>query len=473
MSLRGRLRARPGRTGRLLAGLLLLAPVVAPQGAQEASGDELTAALAAKVLASGIFVSEREPDDVLAMNVHRMIGLFGYQPADITAVEIDAEEGLVTLRIKDAPPRSARFFGDQGCVVLPRGAEGVFFEPIELGESPPREPLPAGVPAGVDANKLAAAVAAAFAKSSDTAGFLVLLDGRIIAERYGEGITPDMPLECWSMGKSLTAVLYARALHLAGQEFDPTVPAPIPEWQAEGDPRAKITVGDLLRMSSGLEFSHPSADAPDAWNHRHADHFYVYSGAIDVFAFSRTRPLEHPPGSVGRYRNCDPLLIGYLLQQEVEALGKRYLAFPREELFDRIGMRHTVLETDPYGHFVSTGFEYGTVRDWARLGLLVLRDGVWDGQRLLPEGFVDFVSTPAPAWAQREYGGLFWTNGNRRWNLPESAYLMAGHGTQNVFIVPTHDLVVARMGHQRGGGPGAQALNRSLALLMEAIPASR
>lgn len=473
---------RPRPLGLALAAALVLLPARAAQEPQQASRAELTAAIAAKVLASGVFVSGRDPDDVLEKNVHRMIGLFGYQPTDIADVHVDRRAGVVTLQLEDAPPRSAKFCGDQGCVVLPRGETGVHFEPLAVrSEARDRssEPWPTGdqidedspLPEGVDAEKLAAAVDAAFAPQADTAGLLVVLGGQIVAERYGSGAERDTPLECWSMGKSLTAILYGRALYLAGEEFDPFVPAPIPEWYAQpGDPRAEIQVAHLLRMSSGLRFSHLAADPPEAWDHAHPDHFYVYSGAIDVFEFSRTRPLEHPPGTVGRYRNCDPLLIGYLVRRMVEARGESYLAFPQRALFDVLGMRHTTLEPDPYGNFISTGYEYGTVRDWARLGLLVLQDGVWEGERLLPEGFTEFVSAPAPAWERGEYGGLFWVNGNRRWNLPQSAYLMAGHGTQHVFVVPTHDLVVARMGHQRGGRQGFVALNEALRILMEAIP---
>jgi len=101
--------------------------------------------------------------------------------------------------------------------------------------------------------------------------------------------------------------------------------------------------------------------------------------------------------------------------------------------------------------------------------MLALQDGVWQGQRLLPEGFIDFVSTPAPAWKNRAYGGLFWVNGNRRWQLPVDAFYMAGHGGQHVIIVPSHDLVIVRMGHQRGGKPGTEALNEALPQILAAL----
>jgi CubicO group peptidase (beta-lactamase class C family) len=116
-----------------------------------------------------------------------------------------------------------------------------------------------------------------------------------------------------------------------------------------------------------------------------------------------------------------------------------------------------------------TGFDYGTPRNWARLGLLYLQKGVWMGDRILPEGFVDFVSSPAPGWESPVYGGLFWVNGTGRWNLPKNAFFMAGAGGQWVIIDPEHELVIVRMGHRRGGIIGEKMLNKALPTLLESI----
>jgi CubicO group peptidase (beta-lactamase class C family) len=140
---------------------------------------------------------------------------------------------------------------------------------------------------------------------------------------------------------------------------------------------------------------------------------------------------------------------------------------------DQLGMRNMVLETDPYGNFVLTGYDFGSARDWLRLGLLYLQDGVWNGKRLLPAGWVDFVRTPAPAWDKPVYGGLFWLNRTLAWPVPADAYYMSGAGGQNTIIVPTHDLVVVRMGHYKGEVPGEKALAQALRLLMEVIPQAR
>jgi CubicO group peptidase (beta-lactamase class C family) len=132
-----------------------------------------------------------------------------------------------------------------------------------------------------------------------------------------------------------------------------------------------------------------------------------------------------------------------------------------------------VLEPDPYGNFLLNGYDLGSGRDWLRLGLLYLQDGVWNGQRLLPEGWTDFVRTPAPAWSKPIYGAFFWLNRMKSWPVPKDAYYMAGAGGQYTIIVPTHDLVVVRLGHYKGQPAGDKALYRSLELLMQTVPQVR
>jgi CubicO group peptidase (beta-lactamase class C family) len=246
-------------------------------------------------------------------------------------------------------------------------------------------------------------------------------------------------------------------------------PAPVPLWQKPGDPRAAIRNIDLLRMSAGLKFVGNQEPGGSPTN-TVLDHYYIYTGGIDAFDFSITRPLEVPPNTQGRYRNCDPLTIGYLVKLAVQKRGQEYLTWPQRMLFDRIGIRRQVLETDPYGNFLLTGYDYGTARNWARLGQLYLQDGLWQGQRILPEGWTTFVSTLAPAWRTPVYGGFFWINGDGNWNLPRDTYLAAGAGGQNTWIVPSHDLVIVRMGHMRGQGPARRATNTALGLVMQAVP---
>jgi CubicO group peptidase (beta-lactamase class C family) len=309
-----------------------------------------------------------------------------------------------------------------------------------------------------------------------TAAFVVVHRNRILAERYAEdrGIGPDTQLESWSMGKGLTATLVGRLIHEGA--FGLHDPAPVPAWRGTGDPRAAITVADLLRMSSGLRCVAPR-DPDYSLLRGYPEHMYIYTGAVDLFGFATSRPLQFPPGTEGRYRNCDPLTLGHLVRREAERRGEEYLTFPQRLLFDRIGIRRQVLETDPWGNFSLTGYDYGTARNWARLGLLYLREGLWPGEdgpeRLLPEGFTDFVSGPAPGWKEPVYGGLFWLNLEGTFDLPRDAYYMAGAGGQYAIVVPSLDLVVVRMGHLRGGPRAVPSLNGALRELTATLDGTR
>jgi CubicO group peptidase (beta-lactamase class C family) len=136
-------------------------------------------------------------------------------------------------------------------------------------------------------------------------------------------------------------------------------------------------------------------------------------------------------------------------------------------------MRTMVVETDPYGDFLLQGSEFASARDWARLGNLYLQDGVWNGERILPEGWSKFVSTLAPAWEADKrpiYGGFFWLNGDGTYPVPKDAYYMSGAGGQTTLIVPSHDLVVVRLGHYKGAAQGGASFRKALAILMEAVP---
>jgi len=227
-------------------------------------------------------------------------------------------------------------------------------------------------------------------------------------------------------------------------------------------------------MSSGLRFRAPQDPDFDP-ELGYADHIYVYTSSGNTFKWSATRPQQWAPNTIGRYRNCDPSLINYLVRLAVEGRGEEYLIFPQRALFDKIGIRNMVLETDTYGNLLLQGYDFGTARDWARLANLYLKDGVWMGERILPEGFVDFVTTVAPAWeadGRPIYGGFFWINGTETFPIPKNAYFMAGAGGQYTIIIPSHNLVVVKLSHYKGGESGGTALNNALKILMEAVPES-
>ncbi|MCU0229979.1 MAG: beta-lactamase family protein [Acidobacteria bacterium] len=432
-----------------------------------------------KGICSAVFITGLTLDEAID-NVGLFTGPLGVRRRVARPV-VDRERRQVRVEMGDGTTLTARYLGSQGCVTLPPGREDVAFTPVEVGSALPDAALtdwPMGdrlpdrpLPPEIDAVELQRALDEAFQPDEAlTSAVVITYRGRLIAERYRAGITPTTPLESWSMGKSLAATLLGVLIQQGAYRLDQ--PAPIPEWQTPGDPRQEITIKDLLQMSSGLRSRAP-ADPDFDPDGPYADHFYLYTGRIDSFHWAATRPLQWPPGQVGRYRNVDPVLVSYLIRRAVEQRGEPYLSFPQRALFDRIGIRTMVLETDPYGNFLLQGYEFGSARDWARLGNLYLQDGVWNGERILPEGFVTFVSTIAPAWAadgNPVYGGFFWINGLGLFPIPRDAYFMAGSGGQHVMIIPSHDLVVVRIGHSRGQGPGVESFRRALEILMKAVP---
>jgi len=434
----------------------------------------------AKILCSAVFVTGLDPA-FAEENVGYFVAPYEVR-ARLGTPKIDRRAHSVEVAVPNGPVRVARQFASQGCITLPVGAKDVFFKPSIVKSAladpsktawPMGDLLPPGDAAGVDKQKVQQAVETAFDPAGMTAAFVVIYKGRIIAERYGDGITATTPLESWSMGKSLTATLMGVLMKQGAYQL--SQPAPIPEWQTPGDPRAQIRIADIMHMSSGLRIRAPQDPDYDA-SGPYPDHLYLYAGSANSFKYAATRPQQWPPNTIGRYRNTDPVLTNYLIRLAVEKRGEDYHSFPQRALFDKIGIRHMVMDTDPYGNFLTQGYEQGTGRDWARLGLLYLQDGVWNGERILPEGFVTFVSTLAPAWVADKrpvYGGLFWVNGDGTFPTDKEAFYMSGAGGQTVLMIPSHQLAIVRIGHYKGERPGNAALRRAVGLLVEAVAAAK
>ncbi len=380
----------------------------------------------AKIMCSAVFITGLDPE-FAAENV----GYFTSPHAERAKVGkpvIDRQNKTVQIKLPNGVTRTAKYLGDQGCVTLPLGKNSVNFTPHSVKSALPdasKQPWPMGdvlskdpLPPGLDMAKVQRAIDAAFEPAEAmTAAVVVTWKGRLIGERYGQGITAQTPLEGWSMGKSLTATLLGVLMQQG--VYTLTQPAPIPEWNTAGDPRAKIRIADILNMSSGLRI---------------------------------------------------------MIRLAVEKRGEDYLSFPRKALFDKIGVRTMVMETDPFGNFLGQGYELASARDWARLGNLYLQRGVWNGERILPEDFVKFVSTLAPAWQADQrpvYGGFFWINGDGTFPVSKDVYYMNGAGGQRTVIIPSHDLVVVRLGHFKGEALAMKGLRNTLALLMEAVPGGK
>ena len=447
----------------------------------------------AKLLCSAVFITNYSDTLAREHSLRVASALMRLPDADLKQVTetINHNEKLVTASLGNTLTRTAKYYGDQGCIIHPDDHDGIYFTPHPIKTAlPDRDltPWPMGdvlpndpLPPEIDEQKLNSAVELAFESPSRVSALVVVYKDRLVAERYAPGITKDTLLENWSMGKSLTATLIGRLIQDEYLGLDDL--APVPEWQGVNDPRRSIRISDLLRMSSGLKFSlydvlKTTPDGRSVVGDIYPDHYYVYSGATDVFRYVVSRPLEHKPGTLGRYRNTDPLTLGYIVKRTIEARGQDYLSYPQSGLFDKIGIRDLVLETDPYGNFVSSGYELGRARDWARLGLLYLQNGTWLGKQLLPKEFVDFVRTPAPAWENEEgqpsvsrYGGMWWLNTTSNWNAPKDAYYAAGAGGQSTLVIPSRNIVIARLTDYDNSIPNISKAktNAAVKAILEAI----
>jgi CubicO group peptidase (beta-lactamase class C family) len=419
-------------------------------------------------LAVGLFVQGRPLDDCLAEVGSG--GVLGDRAgsADPTApislaettVEPDPGRQAITLIAPDGTRRTAQRRGRYGCVVLPAGQSvldlpGQTSRPHGRALPPdPASPWPEGSGrhrSGADPARLDALAARITADGLGRA-FVVIHDGRLIAQSYAPGFDHATPHPGWSMTKSLVGALAGAAVQRGWLRLDR--PVPIPEWHRDpADPRGLITLDDLLRMSSGLDC--PGGLTPWAAGDRH---FRVYAGLPDVHRYVTGLPARTRPGARCAYQNCDPMAAAIACQHAAAGSGTHPADLPWELLLDPVGMNSMVLHADPAGHFILAGYSTATALDWARFGQLYLDDGVWRGCRLLPEGWLRYAMTPAPADTEPVYGGaLLWLGrrvlGERPFGgapsgmrLPPCA-LAAGHYGQRVLIIPSLRLVLVRMGH--------------------------
>ncbi|MEM9397105.1 MAG: serine hydrolase [Pseudomonadota bacterium] len=458
--------------------------------------DRCGLAWATKVVASGVFITGREPQEIFNFSCNWMAAtdalmhqvLETREPNALlempVEIEVDRAAEAVTLRLH-GNEAYARRFEDQGCMVLDGPNMEPNFRPRPLTPQPrvddfePQEPLPseAAAETGLDPDAIHAAIELAFENPMHfTNAMLVVHQGQVIAERYREPFGAETRFESWSMGKSIAATLVGIAQHRGHLSIDE---ADLFEaWRFGDDPRREIRLRDILNMASGLQFSGSYGRDEDhsvkSQNGRFLDHIYVYGGGVDSHEFCLGRPLEDPPGTAGRYRNCDPLLAtAFVRDRVVSGDVQEFLGWPQAELYDPIGSHGMVLETDPFGSFLISGHDYGRARDWARLGQLYLNRGAWGGAQILDEEFVDFVQTPAAKpWSHNPYyGGFFCTNATGLLpGIPKDTYWMSGGGRQRTLVIPSRDLVIVRMGHMAGMIFGAEdSLNAATAALCRAV----
>ena len=401
----------------------------------------------AKIECSETFVAGRPASVVAEGDFH------GISPAfDHINYKVDESRKTVAASLFGLGGSRAIFRDGYGCTLIRGGAP----ETLPLIEPITDAPLPEAFGDSaerrddVDYTAVNSAIDAAFVDAAAaTRAILVVKDGAIIAERYADGFSKETPFLSWSMAKSVTASMVGAA---AQQGFiDIRAAAPVLEWK--DDPkRAAIAWSDLLAMQSGLAFDEDYFDPQ-------SDVSRMLFRARDVGGVAARKPLIHEPGSFWAYSSGTTNLIQRTLRETLEANDAGYSTFARDALFAPIGAASFVMEPDSSGTLIGSSFVYATMRDWAKLGLLYLNDGVANGARLLPEGWSRYVATPARA-SDGFYGAQFWLNhpgadGRPKYipGVPDDAYLMAGHEGQYVLIVPDKRLVIVRTGMTRGVEP--------------------
>lgn len=412
----------------------------------------------AKALASGVFVSGREAERVNRDDLSD-------GPMVLVSGRVDPQNGSATARALGVVRSKAICREGLGCTLVEGlSEEEIRSQPLPHPPSPRGDaaeiPWPAGdarpeaPPApGIDAGRLDAALDEVFSEPAEggkreTRAVVVVHRGIIVAERYAEGFDAGTPLPGWSMTKSAMGALIG--IRVGQGALDLFAPAPVPEWRGASDPRAAITLDQLLRMSSGLEFG----EATDDYG---GDLATMLFDRGDTAAHAAAKPLAHPPDTHWHYSSGTSNIVSRILRESFEGDQTAYLGFPRRALFGPIGMRSAVIEPDASGTFVASSFMFATARDWARFGLLFLQDGVWLGERILPEGWVAYSTTPTPAAPQGRYGAHWWLNAgepddpdDRPWpDLPSDTYAARGFEGQEVVIIPSRELVLVRLGQSR------------------------
>jgi len=292
---------------------------------------------------------------------------------------------------------------------------------------------------GLDRAALDAAVAEIFTEPNAdslrlTRAVVVVHDGRIVAEQYADGFDKSSPLLGWSMTKSVTNALVG--ILVGRGALDIMKPAPVSAWA--NDSRKAITLDQLLRMSSGLHFEEVYGPLTDATR--------MLFEVDDAAALATRQPLAVDPDTTFSYSSGTSNIVSRIVRDQFDSLSA-YHRFPNEALFGPVGMRTAVLETDGSGTFVGSSFMYASARDWARFGLLYLRDGMWGDVRILPEGWAAYSGRATPTAKQGEYAAHFWANaGGKLAHVPRDAYWASGFQGQAVLIVPSRNAVIVRLG---------------------------
>ena len=395
----------------------------------------------AKMLCSEVFVAGRDPQ-----MVQRELEVDDLAPLRYVSAAVDRPARRVTSSVVGIMRHDAVYRDGRGCVIRfgPDPAGGIAAHTSERRSAE----TPRAHARVVDSAAFRVVLDRAFAEPDPerprrTRAVVIVRDGRIVAERYATGFTPETPLLGWSMTKTVMNALVGTLVREGRLALDR--PVPVPEWQTGDDPRRAIRLDDLMRMSSGLRFNEsPSNPLSDAT--------ISLLGSPETALYAVRKPLAATPGTRWQYSSGTTNIIARAVRAVIND-DARYAEFPRRALFERLGMPNAVIETDASGTFVGSSFMYATAREWARLGTLYVQDGVWEGQRVLPEGWVAYTRTPAPADPEKRYGAHVWLQVAEEYRgdavLPADAFHAIGHAGQFVTMIPSGGVVIVRLGLTR------------------------
>jgi CubicO group peptidase (beta-lactamase class C family) len=390
----------------------------------------IASAYAAKTLCSCIFVSKRDPKIAIQEDLYsvRMATTF-----------VDTKEQSVTANVYGFAEAKAVFHQGLGCTLINNTEESqIRNQTLSIPNQTVanKELIKDSLLSNIDTSALHTIIREIFKEKDSlrilrTRAVVVLHKGQIIAEKYAENITPQTPLLGWSMTKSVTNAMIG--LLVKDGKIDIYKSAPIKEW--EGDERNKITTDHLLRMSSGLDFEEVYSKPSDA-----TQMLFRQEGAGLYALQSNPKAV---PDQMWYYSSGTTNILQEIIRKQFSSHAD-YLAYPHLRLFQKIGMTNVIMETDAHGTYIGSSFMYATARDWARFGQLYLQDGIWEGERILPEGWVKYSSQETPA-SQGKYAAQFWIEHQDK-TFPQDAFMALGFEGQSITIIPSKQLVIVRLG---------------------------
>jgi CubicO group peptidase (beta-lactamase class C family) len=411
----------------------------------------------AKNFCSGHFVSGFVGDNIASealIPINPVFSLVNYQFNEI--------DKSVTTNILGAFERKAIYRQGLGCTLLIIGQDSLSTSITPINFEP--QSTTAAWPKGLGAVKNAHAdVDYALINQGIDRGFsdpepngkrhvkaiAIIYKGQLIAERYADGVNLNTPLLAWSMAKSITG-LQVGLLTKSGK-LDVFSKANVPAWQDETDPRSKITLDMLMRMSSGLEFNETYG--------MNTDVTHMLSIEKDSAKFAASKPLQFDINSHWSYSSGTSNIISGIIKRTIGGGLQQYYEYTQKNLFIPLGINTAISETDASDTFIGSSYFYASARDWAKLGQLLLQNGQWDDQQILPEHWVKYITTATKTQPLNKYGAQFWLNQNpnskkidRIWpTVPDDVYYMGGYQGQYVVVIPSKELIIVRFGFTKPG----------------------